>query len=220
MNLVQVVQWAEGYNRRGRYSPIGMTFHWVMAAMVVFQIGHGWFLAWLPVGGDKHLGYQTHAQVGLTIMLLGSLRFFWRSQVHGPVTVDETSLQGKASRLLQHWFYFSFFALPISGWVMWSTLPGDLPLSAAGIVAFPPLPFDQLSEGLQHRLMRWAAVAHLTMVWITTLAIAGHAGAAVLHYVVAKDRVLPSMIDLNGPQQPGVVGSPPAVSTPSTGSAA
>jgi cytochrome b561 len=215
MNLLRVVQWAEGYNRRGVYSPIGMAFHWAMAAMMVFQIGHGWYLAWLPAGADKHIGYQTHAQIGLTIMLLGSLRFFWHSQIQGPATVDEASLEGKASRLLQNWFYFSFFALPISGWVMWSTLPGDLPLSIAGLLPFPNLPFDQLSEGLQHLLMRWAAVAHLTIVWITTLAIPGHAGAAVLHYVVKKDRVLPSMLDLNGPQVPGVAGSPP-----STGSVA
>lgn len=209
MNLVQVVEWAEGYNRRGLYSPIGITFHWLMAAMICFQIGHGWYLAWLPAGGDKYIGYQTHTQIGLTIMMLGTLRFFWRGQISGPQNVDEDSFEGKASRLLQNWFYFSFFALPISGWVMWSTLPGGLPLSIAGVIPFPNLPFDQLSEGLQHRLMRGAALAHLWIVWITTLAIPGHAGAAVLHYVVKKDRVLPSMLDLNGPQMPGVLGSPP-----------
>ena len=208
MNLVALVEWAEGYNRRGLYSPIGVTFHWVMAAMMFFQLGHGWYLAWLPAGGDKYVGYQTHTQVGLTIMMLGTLRFFWRSQISGPQNVDEDSFAGKASLLLQNGFYFSFFALPISGWVMWSTLPGDLPLSIAGIVPFPNLPFDQLSEDLQRSLMRWAAIVHLWVVWITTLAIPGHAGAAVLHYVVKKDRVLPSMLDLNGPQAPGVLGSP------------
>jgi cytochrome b561 len=92
---------------------------------------------------------------------------------------------------------------------MWSTLPGDLPLSVAGVIPFPNLPFEQLSEGLQQGLMRWAAVAHLWMVWITMLVIPGHAGAAVLHYLVKRDKVLPSMFDLNGPRAPGVVGSAP-----------
>lgn len=215
MSLVSVIEWAEGYNRRGRYSPIGVTFHWVMAALVVFQLGYGWYLGWLPAGGDKYLGYQRHAQIGLAIMLLGTLRFFWTSQIHGPQTVDEDSFAGRASRLLQTWFYISFFALPISGWVMWSTLPGDLPLSIAGLVPFPNLPFDQLSEALQQQLMRWAANVHLWVVWITALAIPGHAGAAVLHHVIQRDRVLPSMLDLNGPDQPGVLGS-----GPDTGSAA
>jgi cytochrome b561 len=209
MNLVALIEWAEGYNRRGVYSPIGVAFHWVMAAMMVFQLGYGWYLGWQPPGGDKHLGYQTHAQVGLTIMLLGSLRFFWQSQLAGPDTVDEESFSGKASVWLQRFFYFGFFALPISGWVMWSTLPGDLPLSIAGVVPVPNLPFDQLSEGLQHSLMQWAARVHFWLVWLTALAIPGHAGAAVLHYVIKRDRVLPSMLDLNGPQRPGVVGSGP-----------
>lgn len=216
MNLVAAIEWAEGYNRRGVYSPIGVTFHWVMAALMMFQLGYGWYLGGQPAGGAKYLGYQTHAQVGLTIMVLGTLRFLWRSQISGPQNVDEASLAGRASRLLQAWFYVSFFALPISGWVMWSTLPGDLPLAIAGVIPFPNLPFDQLSEGLQQRLMRWAAVAHLWIVWLTVLAIPGHAGAAVLHYLIKRDRVLLSMFDLNGPQRPGVMG---AASAPDTGSA-
>ena len=207
MSLVTLVEWAEGYNRRGRYSPIGLTFHWLMAAMMLFQLGHGWWLDRLPVGGDKHLGYQTHAEIGLTLMLLGSLRFFWRSQVGGPTTVDEDSFAGRGSRLVQNFFYVAFFALPLSGWVMWSTLPGDLPLSIAGVVPVPHLPFDRLSDALQHSLLQWAARLHVWIVWMTALAIPAHAGAAVLHHLLARDRVLSSMFDLNGPQQPGVAGS-------------
>ncbi|MEO6279371.1 cytochrome b/b6 domain-containing protein [Roseateles sp.] len=209
MNLVHAVEWAEGHHRRGVYSPIGVAFHWTMAALMIFQLGYGWFLSWQPAGGDKLLGYQTHAEVGLTIMVLGSLRFLWRSQIGAPDNVDEDSLSGKASRAVQVWFYFSFFALPISGWVMWSTLPGDLPLSIAGVIPFPNLPFDQLSEQLQFTLMQGAATAHVWIVWITALSIPGHAGAAVLHYLIKRDRVLQSMLDLNGPEQPGVVGSAP-----------
>lgn len=191
------------------YSPIGVAFHWVMAALMIFQLAFGWWLSRLPAGGDKLLGYQTHAEVGLTIMVVGSLRFLWRSQIGTPENVDEDSLSGKASHAVEMWFYFSFFALPISGWVMWSTLPGDLPLSIAGVIPFPNLPFDQLSEQLQFTLMQGAARVHVWIVWITALAIPGHAGAAVLHYVIKRDRVLPSMLDLNGPDQPGVVGSAP-----------
>jgi cytochrome b561 len=220
MNLIAAIEWAEGYHKRGLYSPIGVAFHWVMAALMTFQLAYGWYLGWQPVGGDKYLGYQTHTEVGLTIMLLGTLRLFWHSQLSGPGNVDEASFAGQASRLLQAWFYVSFFALPISGWIMWSTLPSDLPLSIAGVIPFPNLPFDQLSEGLQHRLMQWAAAAHFWMVWITALVIPGHAGAAVLHYVIKRDRVLPSMFDLNGSEIPGVIGSVPEGSAPDKGSAA
>jgi len=209
MTLIQTIEWAEGHHRRGLYSPIGVAFHWVMAALMIFQLGHGWYLSRLPAGGDKYLGYQAHTEVGLTLMLLGSLRFLWRSQIGTPENVDEDSFSGRASHVIEMWFYFSFFALPISGWVMWSTLPGDLPLSIAGVIPFPNLPFHQLSEQLQFTLMQGAAKVHVWIVWITALAIPGHAGAAVLHYVLMRDRVLPSMLDLNGPDRPGVVGVAP-----------
>jgi cytochrome b561 len=215
VNLVQAIEWAEGHHRRGVYSPIGVGFHWLMAALMSFQLGHGWYLSRLPAGGDKYLGYQVHTEVGLSIMLLGTLRFLWRSQVGAPENVDEDSVPGKAALVVQAWFYASFFALPISGWVMWSTLPADLPLSIAGLIPFPNLPFDQLSESLRFTLMQWAATAHVWMVWITALAIPAHAGAAVLHYLVKRDRVLQSMLDLNGPQKPGVMGSAPAPATAS-----
>ncbi|RYF63643.1 MAG: hypothetical protein EOO29_43770 [Comamonadaceae bacterium] len=58
--------------------------------------------------------------------------------------------------------------------------------------------------------MEGAATAHFWIVWITVLAIPGHAGAAVMHYLVKRDQVLQSMLDLNGPQVPGVVGSAPS----------
>jgi cytochrome b561 len=207
MNLIVIIEWAEGHHRRGLYTPIGVGFHWVMAALMTFQLAYGWYLAWQPAGGDKYLGYQTHTEVGLAIMLLGMLRFLWRSQIGAPDNVDDASFVGKASHLLHVWFYFSFFALPISGWVMWSTLPGDLPLSIGGVIPLPNLPFHQLSEGLQFSLMQGAAKVHTWVVWITLLAIPGHAGAAVLHHLVQRDKVLAAMLDLNGPQTPGVAGS-------------
>ena len=104
MNLIAAIEWAEGYHRRGLYSPIGVAFHWIMAALMIFQLAYGWYLSWQPVGGDKYVGYQTPTEVGLTIMLLGVLRFFWHSQLSGPGNVDEASFAGRASRLLQAWF--------------------------------------------------------------------------------------------------------------------
>ena len=210
MRFAQLVEWAEGYNRRGVYSPIGVGFHWIMAAAVVFQLGFGWYLGYHMVGADKHLGYQLHGEIGLTIMAVGALRFLWSRHVSGPGLVDEDSLSGKLSGWLQLFFYFCFFALPISGWVMWSTLPGDLPLSIAGLIPVPNLPFDQLSFKLQAELMRDAANIHQILIWALMLAIPGHGGAAFLHYLVKRDKVLHAMLpDFNGPEVEGLVGAAP-----------
>ena len=210
MNLVAAVEWAEGYNRRGLYSPIGVAFHWVMAALMVFQLGYGWYLGWQPVGGDKYVGYQTHTQVGLTIMLLGTLRFFWHSQVGGPQNVDEASFAGRASRAAAGLVLFQLLRAADQrlGHVV-DAAERPAAVDRRRRSRFPTCRSTSCPKQLQHRLMHWAATAHFWIVWITTLVIPGHAGAAVLHYVIKRDRVLPSMLDLNGPQEPGVVGSAP-----------
>ena len=38
MKLIAAIEWAEGYHRRGVYSPIGVAFHWVMAALMLSLI--------------------------------------------------------------------------------------------------------------------------------------------------------------------------------------
>lgn len=208
MSFASVVEWAEGYNRRGSYSPIGITFHWVMAAAIVFQLWFGWYLGYHGVGADKYLGYQLHGTVGMTIMAVAVLRFLWKSNLAGPDLVDDDTWSGMLSALLQYFFYVCFFALPISGWVMWSTLPGELTLSVAGLLPIPNLPFDQMSFDLQAQLMHYAARTHQFFIWALMIGIPGHAGAAILHHFVKRDKVLDSMLpDFNGPEIEGVVGA-------------
>ena len=95
---------------------------------------------------------------------------------------------------------------PHGGWpkgIQAKVLKGEKPLTTRPGTCAP------FSAGTCATLMQGAAKAHVWIVWITALIIPGHAGAAVLHYVIKRDRVLPSMFDLNGPDSPGVVGSAP-----------
>ena len=81
-------------------------------------------------------------------------------------------------------------------------------MSIAGLLPIPNLPFDQLSFDLHARLMRYAANIHQIFIWALMLAIPGHAGAAFLHYIVKRDKVLHSMLpDFNGPEVEGLVGA-------------
>lgn len=209
--LDRLLRWAQGHHRRGVYSPLGVAFHWTMAALIVFQLGFGWYVGRLPSGGDKHLGYQLHGSVGFAVLVLGMLRLAWRGHVGTPRTVSKDSFAGRASHVIQVLFYLAFAVLPLSGWVMTSALPGDLQFSIAGLVPVPPLPFDPLSEPLRFTLLETAEGVHQFCVWALLLMIPGHAGAAIAHYLVKRDRVLPSMLDLNGPERPGLAGPAPAM---------
>ena len=48
--------WARTHTEQDRYSPVGIAFHWVMAFLVLFQLGWGWYTSFLPAGGDKLIG--------------------------------------------------------------------------------------------------------------------------------------------------------------------
>ncbi len=66
--------WGNSYTTRGRYSPLGIAFHWGMAALILFQIGWGFWSDWLMPGGDKVRAYQIHSAAGLPVLLLAIAR--------------------------------------------------------------------------------------------------------------------------------------------------
>ena len=39
--IAQALEWAAGHHDEGRYSPVAIWFHWIMAGLVVFQLGWG-----------------------------------------------------------------------------------------------------------------------------------------------------------------------------------
>ena len=60
----QLLEWAAGHHDEGRYSPVGIGFHWVMAGLVIFQLGWGWWMGRQPVGGAMMAAYETAAVPG------------------------------------------------------------------------------------------------------------------------------------------------------------
>jgi cytochrome b561 len=125
--------WVGRYAEKDRYSPIGIAFHWVMAALVLFQLGWGFYSSWLPPGGDKLMSYQVHSAAGLPILVLAAGRLAWRIVVPGPVNdADRLGWQTQVAYATHYLFYVAFFGLPLSGWLMWSSIAEPGPLYQIG----------------------------------------------------------------------------------------
>jgi hypothetical protein len=77
-NLQVVTAAADDAQTRPHYHPIGITFHWLMAALVFVQLWWGWRTSLLAPGYDKLDAYGVHALVGIAILLLAFLRAGWR----------------------------------------------------------------------------------------------------------------------------------------------
>jgi cytochrome b561 len=187
--------WARRYGDRGRYTPVGVAFHWVMAGLVIFQLGWGWYSGFLPAGGHKLLAYRIHGDVGLLILVLAVLRMAWRVAIPGPYNdADRQGWQTRAAYLTHYLFYLCFFGLPLSGWAMWSALGDNAPLAAGGVIPWPMLPFDALPTAIQWAIMDHAEDVHHVLILLLSALVPLHVAAALKHHFWDRHDVLRGML--------------------------
>jgi cytochrome b561 len=188
-------RWAKRHTHKGRYTPVGIAFHWVMAALVLFQLIYGWAMERFPVGGDKLAAYRLHSEIGLTLLLLALLRFVWRAIVPGPINdADTPGWQATAASITHVLFYALFALLPLSGWAMWSALQPPEPLSLAGAIPVPPMPFSALSSEWQRWVLAFAEDAHALGIVGLALLVPLHVGAALKHHFWDRHDVLEGIL--------------------------
>lgn len=198
--IASLRKWARRHTDEGRYSPIGIVFHWVMAFLVLFQLGWGWYVSMMPVGGDKLFGYQVHSAVGLPILVLAMLRLAWRVVIPGPENdADTQGWQTQAAYITHYLFYICFFGLPLSGWAMWSAVAEPGPLYLAGFLPWPQMPIDELPLTMRWTILDVAEDVHLILVLTLLILIPAHVGAALKHHFWDRHDVLRGML----PEVPG-----------------
>lgn len=193
--MIEALQvWAARYAADRRYSPVGQIFHWVMAALVIFQLGWGWHMSRVPAGGEKIEAFRVHAELGLLMLILAALRALWRLIIPGPVNdADRLGWQTAAAYVTHILFYLCFFGLPLSGWAMWSTVQGE-ELKIAGIIPFPYMPFETLAPQLQWWILDWAEGIHALLILLLVAMIPIHVGAALKHHFWDRHDVLRGML--------------------------
>jgi cytochrome b561 len=202
-----LASWAKTYTDRGRYSPIGIAFHWVMAALVLFQLGWGLWADWLLPGGDKVRAYQVHSGVGLAILILAIGRVAWRTMVDDPYNdADKQGVQTTIAHITTGIFYVTFFALPLSGWVMWSAIAPPGPLYVAGVIPWPQVPLAELAPAARFAILDLAEDVHVLFVIVLFALLPAHVGAALKHHFWDRHDVLrgilPEVPDWQEPERP------------------
>lgn len=210
MSLVGSLRaWAARHTGRNVFSPVGQAFHWIMTALVFYQLWWGWWVGRLPVGPEKLAGYQVHAQLGVAILALLFFRMVWRMIIPGPINdADKPGWESVAARVTHYVFYFLLVALPVTGWAMWSSMASEQPLTLAGLAPWPLLPMQDLPLELRWAIMQWSETAHFWMIHALLATIVIHAGAALKHHFIDRDDVLAGMVPFLQPLRPGRKGEP------------
>jgi cytochrome b561 len=167
-----------------RYDTGSILLHWTIAAMIVIQIGIGWYMNWvLPDHSPEQASVRTiHISFGLTILLLVLVRILWRlTHPLPPLPAGLASWERVLARGSHVLFYVLLLALPLTGWAIVSL--GNHPIFFWGM-PWPKLPGLGALFGSPppHDVREEVAGIHTDiLVWITIATLALHVAGALKH---------------------------------------
>ena len=172
-----------------RYSLIAIFLHWMIAALLAFQISVGWALEDLGARGFSL--YQLHKSVGISILVLTLVRVavrFWKPR---PAPV-EGGWQGALASAVHGGLYLFMLGAPLTGWALVSTARVKVPTLLFGVIPLPhlPLPADahQWAEG-GHGLLAWFGIALFLL----------HVAGAIRHHMMLRDGLIWRMMPARSP---------------------
>lgn len=166
--------------RAERYSTGAIWFHWVIAALVIFNIVVGLFHDGVPA---LRALMGAHKAIGLIVLLLSVGRIAWR--LAHPVPALPGNLPGwekQSARATQAIFYVLMLVMPLSGWFMVSSGRHAGPVSIFGLFDVPAVPVAG----------DWGTVHAIGGYIFAALAVL-HIAAALRHHFMLHNGVLGTM---------------------------
>jgi len=162
-----------------RYSPPAIVLHWLLALLIFVTFPLGVYMHELPLSPDKLKLYSYHKWIGITILLLASLRVMWRvTHTPPPLPDDMARWQRRASQVVHGLLYLLILAIPLSGWLM---------SSAKGFqtVWFGVLPLPDLI-GKDKAVGDLLAGVHQALNFTLLALVILHVGAALKHHFMER----------------------------------
>lgn len=174
-------------NSETSYGIVARSLHWVIAALVLVQLGLGAYAANLPVSLARLQWLTRHKSVGLAILTLMLLRLAWRLLDPPPPLPAFMPVWERRAALATHRLLYALLLLaPLAGWLHASA--AGLSVNWFGLFLVPDLvPKDRALAAVF-----WAA--HVGLVAALAVLIAVHIAAALRHAFVLRDGVLERML--------------------------
>jgi len=174
---------------RNRYSTVSLVLHWLIAALVVTQVGL--ITAHEATEGSISREFvNIHKSVGLSILVLTLARLGWRIANPAIPLPDSTPRWQKLTARSTHvLFYVFLIAMPLVGWAASSAAGRDI--IWFGLFEWPLLPIGGGREtaGQLMDLHELAAKALYVLIFL-------HVAGALKHHFIDRDNVLHRMIPL------------------------
>lgn len=174
------------------YSRVAILLHWVIAVLVIGNLGTGLSFGWTedcarPSRQVQVLAISTlHQSLGWTVALLGLLWLGWRRvEPPPPLPAHMTTVERRLARLTHAVFFLLMLALPLSGWALAST--ARAPILWFRLFEVPHLPIAVGQCGLFGN-------GHELFGWIMLVLIVLHGLAVIKHQLLDRDNVIDRML--------------------------
>ena len=176
---------------RNSYSAPAIVLHWAIAALILTNLYLGLRMAGSS-GLVKFQIFQLHKSVGFTILFLSVLRLAWRLIHRAPSYPETMKSWEKRAASAVHWaFYGVMIGLPLTGWIVVSASPTNIPTLLFKKIPFPHLGFiHSLPMATRRALEDSVGEVHEALAFITIALVILHVGAALKHQFWNKDGVL------------------------------
>ena len=175
-------------NTHDNWGWLSISFHWLTTITVLcmfilglWMVDLSYYHAWYKIAPD------IHKSIGISLFMLTLLRLGWRSINPTPAPLNSHSpFEIKAARLVHRLLYALLFGMMLSGYLI-STADGR------AIEVFKLFEIPAIIHGIDHQ-EDIAGDIHLMLAIILIGLALVHAGAAIKHHLVDKDRTLKRML--------------------------
>jgi cytochrome b561 len=179
-----------------RYNGVATTLHWLIAALLLTNIGLAWYFNTLN-GLPKIPPVQLHKSIGITVLLLSFLRLGWRLVSPPPPLPTTVEPWARiAAGTVYVLFYIVMIGVPLSGWALTSAsvIIRFKPIMLFGLIHWPTImPLAQLPPPAMKQAHDGFTAVHGLLAKLAYVLIVLHVAAALRHLVLLRDGVFERM---------------------------
>ena len=168
-----------------RYTRTAIALHWLIAALVLVEFAHGWWMQEIPKQppGLRADAFNLHKSAGLVVLALMLIRLGWRIAHRPPALPPMLKWQALLAKANHVLLYTMVIAMPLSGYL--GSVFSGYPIKWFGVT----LPAWGWADPT---IKDWMSVVHLTTSWILLVSLCLHITGTIKH-TLAGDRVMARM---------------------------
>ena len=186
-----------------RYSAVAIILHWMIAVLILTNLYLGLTFEDLR-GMALFRTLQLHKSLGLTVLVLSLIRLGWRLTHRPPALPAEMPRWERLAAQAAHWgLYGLMIGIPLTGWVVVSASPTNIPTLLYNKLPWPHLGFiHDLAMPVRKSLEDSVGEAHELLAFAMMGLIVLHVAAALKHQFLNRDEVLSHMLPFLRPKTP------------------